>query len=85
MATLPTNENAFLEEALPNTICGAFGTDKWEPCTKFEKETVFLGKRAGKVKNDSPNREKRCNDFIDKYEQMKSEAKLIIDKIKAAK
>jgi len=77
MATLNTEEYAFLETALPNTICGTFGP-KWELCWAYNGNYEFLGKRAGRVKINSPVAKEKCGEFVLKYEEMKKAARDVI-------
>lgn len=79
MATLPTEEYAFLETALPNTFCGTFGP-KWELCWAYNDNYEFLGKRAGRVKINSPVAKEKCEEFVRKYEEMKKVAEGVIDR-----
>lgn len=86
LGTLPTNEYAFLETALPHTICCAFGkSDKWELCRDYGDRIEFLGKRAGWVNKDNKNANQRCQEFISKYESMKLEASEIIKNVANSK
>ncbi len=68
--TFQTEEFAFIEAALPN-IEGA----NWDLCWEYNGWFEFLGKRAGKVKCNSPQAKERCQEFIEKYNKMKDDAK----------
>ena len=68
--TFQTGEFAFIEAALPN-IEGA----NWDLCWEYNGWFEFLGKRAGKVKCNSPRAKERCQEFIKKYNKMKNDAK----------
>lgn len=82
LGTLTTKEYAFIETALPNAICGAFGdSDKWELYSEYDDRIEFLGKRAGWVNKDNKNANQRCQEFISKYESMKLEASKIIKNV----
>jgi hypothetical protein len=72
--TFKTEEFAFIEAALPN-VEGA----KWELIWEFNDWYEFLGKRAGKVKCSNPNANKRCNEFVEKYEKMKNMVRKELD------
>jgi len=86
LGTLTTNEYAFLETALPNTICGAFGdSNNWELCQDLGNRIEFLGKRAGWINKDNKNANQRCQEFISKYESMKLEASEIIKDVANSK
>lgn len=67
--TFQTEEFAFIEAALPN-IEGA----NWDLCWEYNGWFEFLGKRAGKVKSNSPKAKERCQEFIEKYNKMKDDA-----------
>lgn len=71
----PTEEFAFIETALPN-IEGA----TWDLCWENNGWFEFLGKRAGKVKSNSPHAKERCQEFIERYNKMKDEAERQIKK-----
>ena len=82
LGTLPTNEYAFLETALPNTICGAFGkSNNWNLCMEYGDRIEFLGKRAGWVNKNNENANLRCKEFTSNYEKMKLEAVEIIKNV----
>jgi hypothetical protein len=71
----PTKEYAFLETALPH-VEGA----RWDLCWENYDCYEFLGKRAGRVKFDSPVVKEKCDEFTRIYEEMKSGAKALIKK-----
>ncbi|HTI92776.1 MAG TPA: hypothetical protein VL727_19400 [Puia sp.] len=64
-----TPEYAFLKAAFPHIE----GCD-WELCWKHSGKLEFLGKRAGFVKENTPNTEKRCAEFKEIFEEMTREA-----------
>ena len=72
--TFSSEEFAFLEMALPN-VQGA----SWNLCREYEGWIDFVGKRAGRVKCTNPDMEKKCEEYIQKYEKMKLEAEKIIE------
>ena len=79
LSTLTTKEYAFIETALPSTICGAFGySNEWILCKDDGNRILFLGKKAGCVGKENPKAKQRCQEFIEKYKVMKSEALEII-------
>lgn len=71
--TFSTKEYAFLEMVIPN-IEGC----SWDLCWEYNEWFEFLGKRAGRVKKNNPLVEEKCKDFIEKYEEMKTEAEILI-------
>jgi hypothetical protein len=73
-ATFRTNEYAFLQIALPN-VEGC----SWDLCWDYNNNYEFLGKRAGFVKKNNPTVTERCNEFIATFDEMKREAKTIIE------
>jgi hypothetical protein len=72
-ATFKTPEYAFAMAAIPH-VEGC----NWELCWKYSGNYDFLGKRAGFVKQNAPNTEKRFADFVASFEQMKKEATVIV-------
>lgn len=76
-ATFKTPEYAFAVAAIPH-VEGC----NWELCWKYSGNYDFLGKRAGFVKQNAPNTEKRCAEFVASFEQMKKEATVIVQQWK---
>jgi Leucine-rich repeat (LRR) protein len=77
-ATFQTKEYAFLQTALPDK-CGDFGDNSWTVCYQLiDDYTDFIGKGAGRVKQNSPNSNERIEDFKRQYEEYKEEAEQII-------
>ena len=77
-ATLQTKEYAFLQTALPDK-CGDFGDNSWTVCYQLiDGYTDFIGKGAGRVKQNSPNANEKIEDFKKQYEKYKEEAEQII-------
>ena len=77
--TFPTPEYAFIEMALPN-LEGASWDLFWECGDRLE----FLGKRAAWVGINSSNKEVKCKQLTDEYEQLRLDAKLLVEEIKVA-
>lgn len=75
--TFPTSEYAFLEMALPKLESAS-----WDLFWKCGDRLEFLGKRAGWVGVNSSNREEKCKKLIDEYEQLKLDAKRLIEEFK---
>lgn len=76
-AALNTKEYAFLETALPNVECRSKGGN-WELCWEYNDYYEFLGKRAGRVKITNPKATEKCQEFVNKYEEIKRESEQII-------
>jgi len=68
--TFQTEDFAFIEAALPN-----IEATNWDLCWEYNGYFEFLGKQAGKVKCNSPQAKERCQEFIEKYNKMKDDAK----------
>ena len=77
--TFPTAEYAFLEMALS----GVEGVD-WDLFWECGDRLEFLGKRAGWVGINSSNKEEKCKKLSEEYEQLKLDAKRVIDAIKVS-
>ena len=77
-STFKTKEYAFLEMALPK-VDGC----SWDLCWKNGDSYQFLGKQAGRVNINSPNARKKCDEFIQSYENMKGECKKEIARYRA--
>ena len=75
--TFPTSEYAFLEMALSG-VDGVTWDLFWECGNRLE----FLGKRAGWIGINSPNKEEKFKKWSEEYEQLKLDAKRMIDDIK---
>ena len=67
--------------ALPNTICGAHGTDEWKPCWDFGEYISLLGKGVRSVRKNDPRADEKCKKHEEKYEEMKIKACEIIKKL----
>ncbi len=80
MATLETEEYAFLETALPKVKCLNFGNTLWTPTYQInEKSTEFIGRAKRSLSINSPNYESKISQFLEEYENYKIEAKKILE------
>lgn len=80
MATLETEEYAFLETALPNVKCLNFANTLWTPTYQINDKSIeFIGRGKRSLSVNSPNYESKVSQFLEEYENYKIEAKKILE------